>query len=490
MGCNTCPYRNAGFSFKVEPIYGGKSVDGSKPLLIVDGYLSSKEDGEGSVRIGKFLELVLSGLEVPWVYTRAVRCCSYEQSSGTSQVTPTLEVIRECRENVVDLIKKVEPGAIIYLGRVAMQSVLGKEAPKSLKDAMGLVDVNYKGIPVYGEVSPKTHGDLDLTERYFQLFSRAEKVCNNTLFESEFEYEVWDKGIKHIKGDPLIFIDVESHHTEQLDDAMTLFHKDSHILCIGFGYLEDGKYRNIVLPRHMCTKENLTTLFKGRRLYAHNTQYDWLAIRNLCGVDLFEIGRSWGDTMHDFYSLDIGRRGNGLKALAAKHLHAPPWDIAKGYREQAELIRRERRKQEKKLKLPLTEIYSSYKDIPEKALYKYNALDVYWTARLYHEYLEESPRFQQHKNSPTYALLNSATEFLSNIQQIGMPFSQELCSKLSEELQEKVKNYKEWMEEQPEIQAIARGVVIHKDQTSLRINVKFWDKATQCYRFPPKSFNS
>ena len=147
---------------------------------------------------------------------------------------------------------------------------------------------------------------------------------------------------------------------------------DLELLCIG---IWDGSDMPIMLvPADLCTSKELSEFLTGRKIICHNSAFDVAVLNALLGTRL----RPNADTMVLHYAMHPASKSHGLKDLARYYLGVDDWDHD---------LEQYTGKGKSK----------DYGKIPKDILYRYCALDVYYTGLLLvaltEEATEDSKRF-------------------------------------------------------------------------------------------------
>ena len=145
---------------------------------------------------------------------------------------------------------------------------------------------------------------------------------------------------------------------------------DLELLCIG---IWDGSQKPVmVVPAHLCRSKELGEFLATRGIICHNSAFDIAVLNALLGTRL----RPLADTMVLHYAMHPASKSHGLKDLARYYLGVDDWE-----HDIKEHLGRGK----------------DYSKIPTDVLYRYCALDVYYTGHLLgaltEEATEESKRF-------------------------------------------------------------------------------------------------
>ena len=147
---------------------------------------------------------------------------------------------------------------------------------------------------------------------------------------------------------------------------------DLELLCIG---IWDGSDKPVMLvPADLCHEKHLAEVLASRSIICHNSAFDVAVLNALLGTRL----RPNADTMVLHYAMHPASKSHGLKDLARYYLGVDDWDHD---------LEQYTGKGKSK----------DYGKIPKDILYRYCALDVYYTGLLLvaltEEATEDSKRF-------------------------------------------------------------------------------------------------
>lgn len=139
----------------------------------------------------------------------------------------------------------------------------------------------------------------------------------------------------------------------------------------------DGTERPVyIVPDHLCHDERLIETLAERSIIAHNSAFDIAVLNALWGTSL----RPHADTMVLHYAMHPASKSHGLKDLVRYYLGVDDWDHDLG-----QYLGKKK----------------DYGNIPKDVLYRYNALDVYYTGHLLvaltEEATEDSKRFYEQR---------------------------------------------------------------------------------------------
>lgn len=144
-------------------------------------------------------------------------------------------------------------------------------------------------------------------------------------------------------------------------------------------------------------------LVKFKRPIYHNGKFDTRVLNRVLGVKL----NVWFDTMLAHHVLNHAAGVHGLKPLAKQYFGAEEWerDLSK-----------------------YTKGGGHYENIPWARLSEYNAIDVYWTHRLF-EFLQPQIEMDE-RNQTAFELEMQAAKMLLDVEATGIPFSHEAATNL------------------------------------------------------------
>ena len=197
---------------------------------------------------------------------------------------------------------------------------------------------------------------------------------------------------------PIVIVDIETS-----GDIRTDLPGEVRILCMAF---HDGR-NCIVLPEELASDPQIVSRLESRTLVAHNSTFDMRYINAALGSQLYAAH----DTMLMHYAMNHGAKAHGLEQLAIKFFNADPWEHhVKKY----------------------TKGGAHYENIPTDLLHKYNAEDVYWTARLYQllkDKLNEDPPRRE-----LYMWLMDKSHMIQDIITGGIGVDTDLLERIGERL--------------------------------------------------------
>lgn len=276
--------------------------------------------------------------------------------------TPKSGEVKACKPYLLKEFNKVKPKYVLLLGATALKGVIGKG---KITEDHGTV-IEKEGVyylPTFHPAAamrdpnklPSIKGDI---ARFSGLVkSGSPPKPPETKYEVIRNFEDFNRCVSYIEKQKYIAFDLETSQLSRKGGG------DSYVNCIALG--TSGK--QYVLPLeseqlwdHSIQTEMLSIMSEalgGKVVVAHNGKFDNLWLREKYGVR-FPLSF---DTMLASHLLDENTP-NGLKYLAKVKFGAPDYDISK---------------ESKQGKGSLEE------------LYKYNAMDIYYTAKLYKLFKKE-----------------------------------------------------------------------------------------------------
>lgn len=447
---------------------------GSKPadVLIVGQGPGRQEDREGKAFVGPsgvFLQRFLDRLECSYYLCNATRCFPGVESTGSDR-RPSPDQIEACRVYLDSEIKSVRPKVIVCLGEVAMRSVLGDTAPKTLSEAKKKV-YKYEDIHVISNYHPSMHitGKADLLDSYIAMFTYVEGLISGKSSSTSFSYTLHvthNAGCQAVRNaGEVICIDVETAVNKANPTRRTLHHENAKLLTLSFTYLDSktNEYITHVLAENALTPEIVQELLTNRTVVGHNIKYDLVAIWALLGFNPYLYIRGLPhDTFLASYLQNQSRTGNGLKVLAQKHFFAGDWDseVWQEVDQKNEMLRRARSaakrahrkalKENPEAKLEEhVEPLADFEDVPLSKLAKYNAHDTYYTARLWYEIFNG-----QGLPGTPYRLCQRMTRTLSYLEMEGLPVNISKLRGLQAAVKKKYKVIEDKLLSLPEVKAV------------------------------------
>ena len=314
-------------------------------------------------RLGKLLDKLLYNYGLPReeIYlTYAVKCRPPQNR------TPKKGEVNACNQYLLQEIEAISPEFILVLGNTAAKSVFPEISKLKMKEVRGKF-MDREEVKIYATYNPsvsfaKASRYAPIMETDFKRFFEVvelgevpqENGLNLTIVNSDKELEAF---LKDLATENIVAFDIET---------TSLSPWEGEVVSLGFG-LKDRQY---VIPLHhpegwmylyeaaqkkVCSQ--IEDILLGRDLIAQNGKFDTLWMLIKYGVD-YEVAH---DTMLLSHLLDENT-GNGLKFLSELHFSAQNYDISL-----------EAKQGEAKL----------------EELAEYNALDVYYTHKLYLKFIKE-----------------------------------------------------------------------------------------------------
>lgn len=254
-------------------------------------------------------------------------------------------------------------------------------------------------------------------------------------------------------------------------DRMTMWHPGSKHVCTSWTFAKtrdhdkwlfgEYAYRSFVFFGEANCKEVHEIManpwhdwpkYKGkkRRIVGHNLKFDANVFYKFLGLDLWSLADCY-DTFYHFSLIDQSKVNYGLKPLAKFFFGADDWDeVLKDKLKAMFKERNEGRSKDDK-------IYVDYSDLEPRELGWYNALDTYYTLRLYLE-IACDDYYPQPESLAVGVCLRQAMS-LSRIERFGLPLHSETFEESRERnYLEYVRARKDFLSLRPVRKALARGV--------------------------------
>lgn len=394
--CDACPLRD---SVLVHP----RGVAGSITLLLIGEGPGRDECRLGRVFVGKtgrYLQRVLDAYGVRKIWLTNAVLCGYE-NFDPSEVDAVKEAAAQCcRARLIAEIKARQPKAVLTMGALATNIVLGEGAGITRRRGKSqyLQELQVRVVPTvhpaYVLRKPSAYPDFAVD---------LQKAMN---------YAMGTIDTRPRKAPPAkVTVDVDeafraanaSRYTI-LDLETSGFKPHRHgILCVVLG-TEQGVF---VLPRMVVYSDafkrqlaNCKTKWVG-----HGSKFDRSFLKHHLGVTInFTF-----DSQLGHYILDE-RPGHDLKELCMRYFEVPDWEA--NIREH--------------LDHPKTD---SYALLPKKVLYKYAAYDGYYT-RLLTDHLVEQLRKYPKLAKLVRTLLVPAANALSDVELYGARVDREAVARV------------------------------------------------------------
>lgn len=335
---------------------------------------------------------------------------------------PKVSAIRSCRERLIDDLREAAPRAVLSIGAAACSALAGGVATPISKwrGQMRWLDLcgTKHDVPEDTRVRPDCDGPV---VPWVPTIS-ASAVAMHPDLARDISYDVWKAWNQPA---PLPPPDVETHVVRSVDElyaALELLEGASVVTCdvettglssyrnrllsVGFGATYDDESGvAVIVPRELLSDPAVldacwdTTYRRSRRTVFQNGKYDLQFLSRWLGEDIPDDA-FLGDTLLLGYLLDERPnqptrrvRGLGLKEQASIRYDQEDyhWDWAEFYGATALHDQWAALPDEEKGEEPL--------DADWAGLYAYQALDVFYTARLWHDLIRdanaESPRLME-----------------------------------------------------------------------------------------------
>ncbi len=347
--CEQCPF----VAETLVPDRGKLNGDGTVDILFIGECPGKQEAAQGRPfigRSGKLLTRVTDPVlkdKTYWI-TNAAVCFDPFAPESKTQVTKAAQC---CKNRLLDTIHVLKPKVIITFGNTPTKALLG--------GALGITKLRGRLVSFEGSLLMPTYHPAAVlrTIKYFQDFVsdiRRAIACVDTpesTVPDDIPFEVttdYAKVLAVMESAPFAVLDLE---TTGLD-----FTRD-HIIC----YVMATEREVFILPEAVSALAGFRrSLGECKAKWSgHNAKFD----RNFM---LYELGvpvHFSFDSMLAHYLLDERGGVHGLKEICATTFGAPDWESE--LKSQLKLLKSD-----------------NYDDIPKELLYKYAALDGYWTARL------------------------------------------------------------------------------------------------------------
>ena len=310
-------------------------------------------------RSGQVIDKLLEGLNIPKqdVFLTNIASCR-----GYDGKVPK-EAVRACNPRLQKELEALPLKDLVVLGSPATKVIFGHKAKLTdIRVGPPKVHPSFPGT----RVIPTYHTAACLRDpSYFPDVQRDFAKIGTDFVSDWKEPEVnviEDVGravefLEKTRPDGPIALDIETAYEK---DSNYVHPTEQKVICIGVAWQEDVAY---VLGKELFTKVvNLTKIMpslrrflEGNRLICHNGKFDLGVLRKYGAASLYF------DTMLAAYALDERSKSYSLSNLAREELGSPDWKS-----EVAD--------------------YTSFLDIPNDILYKYNGFDVINTFRLFQKY--------------------------------------------------------------------------------------------------------
>lgn len=315
--------------------------------------------------------------------TNAVKC----QPSGNA--TPSADALACCGTLWAEF-KKREVEIVVALGDTAMRALLNRTGITKLRGEV-FVQNGYTVVPTYHpayllrrpDMFPDFADDLEYALSGKFVFEKvppsdAFTVCTVAQAKAFFDSLVpSDRVVYDIETPNLKAVD-----TRLLSVAFTPAVTEAEQSFEARGLQTDYAY---VLPEEVVYHPDVVAAWRraeerGVRWVAHNGTFDSVRV----GSQLGFVPRTSDDTLLLHYVLDERQGTQGLKYLAQRYLHAADWtaDLKEQYKQvpkESRTTKAGRESAEEREKREIAQIDRS-------VMYKYNANDTLWTARLFQHF--------------------------------------------------------------------------------------------------------
>lgn len=465
--CKECGLHESCGTWKIPPRSDWLNEDGTADILFLGQAPGYYEDRDGRIFTGpsgQYIQKHMDRLECSWVLDNSVKCYPGRKEGGGGDNTPSPAQIALCSSFLWGSLQKYNPKVIVCLGAVAMKAVLGDKAPKSLTRASPLQQMD-DGRWVIIVKHPANHvsGREDLTDRYITAFSQAERLVKGEEESTPFEYSIVDNidSLWAYLGDgriQTISLDTEVAVSSANPRKMSIWHPDARLLSIQVTYFRDDKYHNLAAIAGALDKHSWRQILKDKILWAFNTKFDMNVLWRFFEFNPWIVVKEWYDAFICFFLLDQSKLGNSLKNLSEIHLGAMPWSQEVWKRVDAknkltQLENRARRRAGLPMLLADADFGTVMDEDPE-IVCEYGCKDTFNTDRLREEIL---PTFQEDIPAVALELSLRASYALSRVERRGLPISEPHLNALIEASESKIKELRELLWSQPEVEMIEKG---------------------------------
>ncbi len=517
-------------SYNIQPKYDERTEHKSDgTILVVYKTPTEYEDAANVPMVDRngfeFTSMYLNCLDNKWVLTNATRCYPGKNKSGLKDATLTDDDVAKCADTFLEeLIKEVKPSVIVCLGVTAMKAVLKEHAAKALNKAIGdpikMKELDYFVLVTYDPVM-HNNGRKDLLNEYYRVFGMADKLASGDFHQEVVEFETITSIERAFEVaeilQPKIILDIEDNHNKKDKIRKTVWHPGVKIILLQITEVVGGRYKTYVFTPSVLSPRLFIKILLNRVVVGHNIKYDFQCIFAVYGVNVYRYIKDYVCTFLKFVSIDQGRTGNGLKALAIMYFNITAYDtilwqeidrsnkaiadshalvrsainnvtklLEKAKKAEAKKlssksdavseaieeavqytktgkIRKPRAKKEvievvydiEGLEAQLEELLeqqeelrplgsANFSDTNTSTLYQYGACDTHYTARLEYEIL---PGIQEDGgwNPIAYNISKNNVFTFSHVERWGLPISMKRHKILSDLIDEKVKNIKDFL---------------------------------------------
>lgn len=471
----------------------GKSSRGNQDgtILVVGSYPRNKDDEAAefftsSDPIGNAVrnlsEMLVDKAKV--VFHKALSCATF--------AAPSKKKLKLCRgATLEETIYAHTPSVIICMGGNALYWVTGDDESKVHQHRNKPFETEIAGnkcwvivVPhlatshLYVPTSRRANAE-DLTDDYIHAFTLANRICKYRCYGQPHrkrchlvvDEDIAQDWLKETADYTVAAMDVETGNsmhdmtgkTHLNADALTIWHKKSKLVTMSITLAKrirgpkdkipqdnkhygDYKYVTLVLAKDMLEPETISEFFQpfkyrkikeDRVIICHNLKFDAQSTYRFTGVELYDLA-PWEDTFHHAALGDSSLVGYGLKPLAKKYFGAEDWDS-----DVKEMLKEIQKRFDKKAKkLGKKKRFADYRHLPLKKLALYNAMDTYYTLRLWLEIF--STDTYKKANQSAIDVCKRATESLSVVERNGMP----LCKDALQTNAQKNLDYREELMEE------------------------------------------
>lgn len=314
---------------------------------------------------------------------------------------PTAAELRCCRGRLLQELRARSPRVIVAMGSSALKTLLNKQ---KLGENRGQT---FHSEELDCLVVPTWHTAYALRGRrdaYYDIEHDLqfvqELLANDSQQAQEFHYLVNEPPQL---GGEVVVLDIEMSSTGEL-------------LCIGLADVEGGPI-TVINHEHPGGFGQVSTYLKGKRLVAHNAEFEWSFLQKLLGVDMpIEF-----DTLLGHYVLTSRVGVHSLDELVKKYYSHDPalerWASFKALRDKLE-------------------------EVELEDVCWYNARDVHYSRLLYHDLQEE---MDEGLHRAYAQLINPAIKPLAKMTQRGVYIDQEQLRHLDEKYGQRAKRLEQEM---------------------------------------------
>ncbi len=326
-------------SYNIQPVFDSRDSHRSNgTILVVYKTPTEFEDAENCPMTDRsgygMTSMYLNCLDNKWVLANATTCYPGKNKSGLKDVVLSESEVMSCANDFLDnLIRNIKPSVVVCLGVTAMKAVLKEHAPKALNKAIGdpikMKELDYFVLVTYDPVMHQS-GRKDLFNEYYRVFGMADKLASGDFHEEVVEYELVTKADRAFEiAETLqtkIILDIEDNHNKKDKVRKTVWHKNVKIILLQITEKVGTKYKTYVFTPDVLSSRLFTRICKNRIIVGHNIKYDFQCIYAVYRVNVYALILDYVCTFLKFVSVDQGRTGNGLKALAIMYFNINAYD--------------------------------------------------------------------------------------------------------------------------------------------------------------------